>query len=179
VLRISLVFGDLDVPDADLAQELRGRYAGQAGEATRQVSDEPSPQLARMRVEQHSKGIVVAVRAQRQPEPRFVLAMPGGAGDVMPVRAAPGAGIASWSARENGRAAHSPGMDRPKGGGGQGGEHARVRSDRVGDALASHEPSANELAGIALVDLGAGRADRLTAVAARICRTRPCSPDVS
>ena len=38
--------------------------------------------------------------------------------------------------------------------------------DRLGDALASGEPGADELAGVALVDRRAGRADGLAAVAA-------------
>jgi hypothetical protein len=35
---------------------------------------------------------------------------------------------------------------------GQGGEHARVRGDGLGDALAAGESGADELAGVALVD---------------------------
>jgi hypothetical protein len=50
---------------------------------------------------------------------------------------------------------------------GEGGEHARVRGDGLGDALAACETGADELAGVALVDSGAGRADGFAAVAAR------------
>jgi hypothetical protein len=41
-----------------------------------------------------------------------------------------------------------------------------VRGDGLGYALAAGQPGADELAGVAFVDLGARRADRLAAVAA-------------
>jgi hypothetical protein len=56
-------------------------------------------------------------------------------------------------------------VHRAEGGGGERGEHARMPSDRFGDAFAADEPGADELAGVTLVDLRACRARGLTAVA--------------
>jgi hypothetical protein len=68
---------------------------------------------------------------------------------------------------QHGLAAQAAGVDRAGRGRGEGGEHARMRGDRVGDALAVGQPGADELPGVALVDGRAARADRFTAVAAR------------
>jgi len=81
------------------------------------------------------------------------------------VRAAPLPVVAARTARQHCLAAHPPGVDRAERGRGEGGEYARVRGDLVGDAFAAGEPGADELAGVALVDLGAGRADSFAAVA--------------
>ena len=162
-----LVFGDLDEPDAELgAQGLLGD-PGQPGQVPGQVGDEPAPQVRRVGVEQHGRLVVVAVRAHRLAEPGVGLDVPGRAGDVPAVRAAPGAGVAAGTAGQHGLAAHPAGVDRAERGGGEGGEHARVRGDRLGDAFASGQARADELAGVALVDRRAGRADGLAAVAAR------------
>ena len=84
------------------------------------------------------------------------------------MRAGALAGVAAGAAREHGLAAAlAAGVDRAEGRGGEGGEHARVSADRFGDALAADQARADELAGVALVDLRAGRAGRLAAVAAR------------
>jgi hypothetical protein len=83
------------------------------------------------------------------------------------VRAAAGLGVAAWAAGQDGLAAHLPGVDRAERRRGEGGEHARVRGDGLGDALAARQTGADELAGVALVDGRAGRADFLAAVAAR------------
>ena len=83
------------------------------------------------------------------------------------MRAAACVRIAAGTAGQDGLAAHPPGVDRPERGGGEGGEHARMRRDRVGDAFAAGQACADELAGVALVDLRAGGADGLAAVAAR------------
>ena len=84
----------------------------------------------------------------------------------MAVRAAARMGVAARAARQDGLAAHPPGMDRAERRCGEGGEHARVGGDGVGDALAAGQAGPDELAGVALVDGRAGRADRLAAVAA-------------
>ena len=118
-------------------------------------------------VEQHRGGVVVAVGAQRPAQPRVVLGVAEGAGDVSAVRAAAGVLVAAGSAGQDGFAAHPPGVDRAERGRGEGREHARVGRDRLGDALATGQPGADELAGVALVHLRAGRADGLAAVAAR------------
>ena len=75
--------------------------------------------------------------------------------------------VAAGAAGQDGLAAHPAGVDRAEGRGGEGGEHARVGSDRVGDALAAGQPGADELAGVALIYLRAGRADGFAAVTAR------------
>ena len=90
-----------------------------------------------------------------------------GAGDVPAVRAAPLVAVAAGAARQDGPAAHPAGVDGAEGRGGEGGEHARVRGNGLGDALAPGESGADELAGVALVDRRAGRADGLAAVPAR------------
>ena len=82
------------------------------------------------------------------------------------MRAAPRLGVAAGPAGQHGPAAQPPGVDRPERGRGEGGEHARMRGDRLGDALASGQSRADELPGVALVYRRAGRADGLAAVAA-------------
>jgi hypothetical protein len=73
------------------------------------------------------------------------------------VRAAPGTGVAARAAWQDGFAAHVPGGDRAEGWGGEGGEYARVRRDRLQDAFAAGQTGADELPCVALVDLRAGR----------------------
>ena len=82
-------------------------------------------------------------------------------------------GVAAGSAGQDGLAAHPAGVDRAEGRRGEGGEHARVRGDRLGDALAARQARADELPGVALVDRGAGRADRFAAVPARDVQHSP------
>ena len=72
--------------------------------------------------------------------------------------AAPGAGVPLDDA----------GVDRAERRGGEGGEHRRVVRRPVGDAFAADQAGADDLVGVALVELGAGRADRGAAVAARL-----------
>ena len=132
---------DLDVADAQhRAQRLLGDPS-EAGQVAGQVGGEPAPQVPGVSVEQHGGFVVVAVAAHRLPEPGIVLYVPGGAGDVAAVRAAAGVGIAAGAAGQDGLAAHPPGVDRAEGGGGEGGEHARMGGDRLGDALASGQPA--------------------------------------
>ena len=147
-----LVFGDLDVPDAQRRAEFFEADAREAGELAGQVGGEPAPQVTRAGVEQHGGLVVVAVAAHRPAEPGIVFDVPGRAGDVAAVRAAPGLGVAAGSAGQHGLAAHAPGVDRPERGCGEGGEHARVRGDGLGDAFAAGETGADELPGVPLVD---------------------------
>ena len=168
-----LVFGDLDVADAQRRAECFEADAREAGELAGQVGGEPAPQVTRAGVEQHGRVVVVAVAAHRPAEPGIVLDVPGRAGDVAAVRAAPGLGVAAGTAGQDGLAAHAPGVDRPEARGGEGGEHARMRRDGLGDALAAGHTGADELPGVALVDLRAGRADGLAAVAARHVQHSP------
>ena len=168
-----LVFGDLDVPDPDQGAEPFLGDAQAAGQLAGQVGDEPAPQVPRVGVEQYRGFVVVAVRAHRLAEPGIAFGVAGRAGDVPAVRAAAGLGVAAGAAGQYGLAAHPPGVDRPEGGGGEGGEHARVRGDGLGDAFASGQARADELLRVALVHRRAGRADRLAAVAARDMQHSP------
>ena len=83
------------------------------------------------------------------------------------MRAAPLAGVAAGSAGQLAAAlAGAGGVHRSEAGCGEGGEHARMRGHGLGDALAAGQAGADDLPGVVLVDLGAGRADVLAAVAA-------------
>ena len=161
-----LVLGHLDIADPDQGAEPFLGDAQAAGQMAGQVGGEPAPQVPRPGVEQHGGVIVVAVAAHRLPEPGIVLDVAGRAGDVAAVRAAARAGVAAGTAREDGLAAHPAGVDRAEGRRGEGGEHARVRGDGLGDALAAGQAGADELPGVTLVHRRAGGADRLAAVAA-------------
>ena len=121
-----LVLGDLDVPDPDQGAEPFLGDAQAAGQVPGQVGGEPAPQVPRLGVEQHGGVIVVAVAAHRLAEPGVVFDVAGRAGDVPAVRAAAGVGVAAGAAGQDGLAAHPAGVDRAEGGGGEGGEHARV-----------------------------------------------------
>ena len=82
------------------------------------------------------------------------------------MRAEPG--LTARSAPGNGSSAgDDTGVDRAEGGGGEGGEHARVRRQRLGHALATGQPGPDELVGVGPVGLGARRAHGRAAVAAR------------
>ena len=162
-----LVFGDLDEPDPDLRAQLLLGDPGQAGQLAGQVDGEPAPQFRGEGVEQDVPGVVVAVRAHRLAEPRIVGMVGAGAGDVAAVGAA--ALVASRRGRQGSwrpRRLGAGGVHGPEAGGGEGGEHARVRGHGVGDAFAAGQAGADDLPGVVLVDLGAGGADVLAAVAA-------------
>ena len=161
-----LVLRDLHIPDGQDAAQFGEGQAG-AGEMAGQVGGEPAPQVSSVRVEQHGGVIVVAVRARGAAEPRIAVGVAAGAGDVAAVRAAAGVRVAAGTAGQGSLSTHPPGMDRAERGCGQGGEHARMLRDGLRDALAAGQPSTDELAGVALVDLGAGRAHGLAPVAAR------------
>ena len=94
-----LVFGDLDIPDADVAAELGDGDAREGGEAAGQVGGEPAPQLGCVGVEQHGGGVVVAVRAQRPSEPRVGTGVAVRAGNIPAVRAAAGVTVPAGPAR--------------------------------------------------------------------------------
>ena len=139
-----LVLGHLDEPDADQGAELFLGDAQAAGQVAGQVGGKPAPQLPRPGVEQHRSLVLVAVRAHRLAEPGVAFDMAGGAGDVPAMRAAVGPGVAAGSPGQHGLAAHPPGVDRPERRRGEGGEHARVRDDRLRDALAASQARADE-----------------------------------
>ncbi|MDQ2874241.1 MAG: hypothetical protein M3Y33_05285 [Actinomycetota bacterium] len=155
--------GDFDVPGAAGVAELAGAEPGEAGQVAGQVGGEPAPQVGGAGVEQDGGGVVVAAGAQRPSESAVAVEVAAGAGDLAVVRAAPGAGVAAGAAGQDVVPVPALGVDRAERRGGEGGEYARVRSDAVGDALAAGQARADELAGVALVDGRAGRADGLAA----------------
>ena len=139
---------------------------GELVEAAADADDGAAPQLGGVGVPHDRGRVVVAVGAQRLAEAGVVVFVPLPAGDPPPVRAvagfAPGAAAGDLAARGD-----DAGVDRAEGGGGEGGEHARVDGDRLGDALAACQPGADELVGVGPVGFGARRADRGAAVPAR------------
>ena len=161
-----LVFGDLDVPDAQGSTEGFEADAREAGELAGQVGTEPAPQVPRAGVEQHGRVVVVAVGAHGTAEPGVVFDVPGRAGDIMAMRAAASPGVAAGTAGQDGLAAHAPGVDRPEARGSQGREHTRMRGDGLGYTLAARQTGADELPRVALIDRRASRADGLAAVTA-------------
>ena len=111
-------------------------------------------------------GVVVAVRAQRpaQDGVDVFVALAAGQAPSVPAQVSLAAGAAPGSPAAGSGAA---GVHRAEGGGGEGGEHARVGADRLGDVLATDQSGTDELVGVTAVGLGAGRADRSAAVPAR------------
>ena len=132
------------------------------------------PQLAGVVVPHHVGGVVVAVRAQRLPEPGIIGPVAGEAGELAAVRADLGvaAGVARLRLAPAVRLVHAgvgpdrAGVDRAEGRGGESGEHGRMAGDVFGDAFAADQPGADELEGIAAVGLRAARAGGDAAVAA-------------
>jgi len=162
-----LVLGDFDEPDPHLLAQLLLGDAGQAGQLAGQVDGESAPQFRGAGIEQDVPGVVVAIRAHRLSEARVVDAVGARAGDVAAVRAASLMGI---TARPTGQLATARagagGVDRAEAGRGERGEHAWMLGNGVGHALAAGQPDADDLPGVVLVNLRAGRADVLAAVAA-------------
>ena len=139
---------------------------GGAGELAADRDRGPAPQFGGVRVPDDGGGVVVAVRAQRPSQ--------GGVGVFVPLPAGQTAAMLAERGFAAGAALGGPaagqlaaGVHGSEAGGGEGGEHARMRPHRVGDAFAAGEPGADQLVGVAPVGLGAGRADRGAAVPAR------------
>ena len=99
---------------------------GHLGELAAQGDDGAPPQLGGVRVPDHGAGVVVAVRAQRPAQAGVGLPCAAGRRTILPaVRAV--AGLAPGPAPGDLPAGQlHPGVDRAEGGGGEGGEHARV-----------------------------------------------------
>ena len=75
-------------------------------------------------------------------------------------------GITAGTAGQYGLAAHPPGVHRAERWRGEGGEHARVRRDGLGDALAPGQARADQLPGVPLVGGRTRGANGLAAVPA-------------
>jgi hypothetical protein len=157
----SLELHDLGVGDLARLPELGDREVAVAGEGALQGDVEPAPQLGRVPLPDHVSGVVVAVRAERGPEPVVVLVVAGVAPQRPPVRAE---GLVA--AGPAGSLVAEP-VDRSERGGGEGGERARVLGDRGGDALAAGQAGGDQLPGIALVSAAARLAGRCATVPAR------------
>src|SRR5262249_38674324 len=116
---------------------------GEFVEAAADADDRAAPQFGGVGVPHNRGVVVVAVGAQRPSQAGVVVFVPLAAGDPPPVRAevrlAPGSAAGDLAARGN-----DPGVDGTEGGGGEGGEHTRVDGDRLRQALASGESSADE-----------------------------------
>ena len=106
------------------------------------------------RVEQDVPGVVVAIRAHGGAQPRVVLLVAAGAGQVAAVRATPLVRVAAGTAGQAAAtAAGADGVHWAEPRRGQGDEHARMAGDRLGDALAAGQPRPDDLPGITLVDV--------------------------
>ena len=150
----ALVFGHLGVGDPQLGCQGLVRQSGPAGEGAAQGDGEAAPQFGGAGVEQDRAGVVVAVRAQRLTEPGVVAGVSVGAGHAPAMGA--GLGAAAGAAAQELAVFLPVEVDGAEGGCGQGGEHARVGGDGVGDAFAAGQPGADELVGVGAVHLGAG-----------------------
>jgi hypothetical protein len=135
-----LVFGDLGEGHPDVLAQAAQRQAGELGNASAQRVGEPPPQLGRHRVEQHGRGVVVAVGAQRLTEPRIVTRVPDGAGERPTVRA--DRRVAARVARQDPAVVFPAGVDGPERRRGQGEEQAWVGAHRLGDAFAADQARA-------------------------------------
>jgi hypothetical protein len=118
-------------------------------------------------VKQHMRGVVVAVRAHGGAQPRVVLVMVTGAGQIVAALATPLMGVTARTACALApTSAGAGGGHRPEAWCRECGEHARMRAYGFGDALAAGQPGPDDLPRVAPVQLRAGPADLLATVAA-------------
>ena len=156
-----LVFGGFAVGDPHAVG--KAAVAGELVEVAFDGLFGAAPQFAGVVVPHHVGGVVVAVRAQRLPEPGVIGPVAGEAGELAAVRA--DLGVAAGMARLRLAAAvrlvragvgpDRAGMDGAEGGGGEGGEHGRMSGDVFGDTFTADQPGADELEGVAAVGLRA------------------------
>ena len=136
-----------------------GRHGLADPERTSQLAGEidrrATPQLGRTGIVQNGAGVVVAIRAQRRADHLF--ARP------MPLRAHIGAIVDATTPSPPAVTIPSgpDGVHGAEPGGGQGKEDGRISGNRFGDALSTLEARPHQMASIAPVDLGAGRAAHL------------------
>ena len=173
-----LVLGGLAVRHADRRQVFTGPGDAAAGGKLNQVTFDvlfgAPPQFPGGGIPDDVGGVVVAVHAQRLAEAGIAGRVPPVAGQGAAVRAGPGAaaGVAGLGfavavlLADTCVAADGPGVDRAEGGGSEGGEHHRVGGHRLGDALPACQSRADQVEGVAPVDLSAAGAGRRAAVTA-------------
>lgn len=159
----ALEFRDLDKRHPAPPTELGRAQPGLVSEGAADGDGEPAPQFRGVPVERDVGGVVVAVRADRLPQPRVIFGMNGGAPARPPVRAQSGCP----AGRSAVGTAGASGVDGSEAGCGEGGEHQGVRSDGFGNAFASAGGArVEQLPHIAGVFVGAGGAHRCPPVPA-------------
>jgi len=124
------------------------------GESAGQRDGEPAPQLRGPELPEHVALVVVAVWAQRLPEPRVVGLVAAQAVQRPAVRT--GRPVPAGPARS----ALPNAVHQSERGRGQGGERRRMPGHRVGHRLAAGQPAGQQVPGIALVLVRARRARR-------------------
>jgi hypothetical protein len=128
--------------------------------------DGSPPQLGCMGVPHDGGLIVVAVWAQRPAQAGVGFPVPLAAGKPPAMGAV--VRLPPWpAAGDPATVGGDAGVDRAEGGGGEGGEHAWVGGDRLGNSFAACQPGSDELVGVGAVGLGARWADRSAPVATR------------
>jgi hypothetical protein len=161
----SLVFGDFGVGESEGLGEAAAGYLAEVGEFAADLHGEAVPELSGVGLPQDRAAVVVAVGAQRFAEARVLRLVAFVAGQGPTVRA--GAACAPGSAAQLGAVVLVAGVDGAEAGGGEGGEDPGVRGDAVGGVFSADQSGADELEGVAAVELGAGGADGGAPVAAR------------
>src|SRR5699024_79104 len=135
------------------------------GDEAAQTDREPPPQLGAVPLPDRLPLVVVAVRAQRLPDPGVVGVVAFSAAARATVLAQPRRSVGSARPRLRTRASRR--VDCAERGGGQREEHQRVRGDALRDPLVpAGDPCGEEVPHVALVLMGARRAAGGTAIAA-------------
>ncbi len=124
----SLELGDLGIGDTDLGPQRGNAQTRQGRELAGQVRDRPPPQSAEVRVPQGRGLVVVAVGAERLPDPGIALGMTLETAHRDAVLAH--IGRSTWPARADSSPVDHAAMDRAERGCGERREDERVRADR-------------------------------------------------
>lgn len=169
--RAALELRDLRERHPTPTAQVGHRQPQPGGQGAGQGNGEPPPQLRGGPLPHHVPAVVVAVRAQRLPQPAVALAVRGHAADEPAVRAPRPRSctprVAASRAAVAGGTGGVGGVDRAERRRGQGGEDQRPPGDRRGDAL--HPPGGTggeQMPHVALVFMRAARAHRRAPVPA-------------
>jgi hypothetical protein len=161
-----LVFGHLGERHPDQPPQRLLGQAGELGQCAIDINGGSRPQSSGEGVPEDLGTGLVATRAQRLAQSRIVLSMALPAAQPPAMRA--GSTLPIGVAGEHQQPLGLAGVDPAKGGGGEGHKQSRMGADRLGDALATAQPSGQELKAVGLVGRRAGRADRGPPVATRL-----------